>query len=328
MPVMNARKCLMLGLACGVLQSTALADTLSLKVENDTFSRNSDGHYSNGFEVFWSFEPESQHWSRRFTNAMPGWSDSDVSNVSYRGGHQIYTPFDINYQRLIINDRPYAGLFFLGGSIFANEQLDGWRKARGLHLDVGMVGPAAGAEKIQRAVHKVTDSDEPRGWEHQLRNEPFINVGYNQRWWKQNNLLGLDIEYGPSAGLTLGNLYTYASTGLGLRFGHRLDRSFSIPSVTPGRSGSQFFTAGNGMSWYLFADLEGRYMAQNMLLDGNTWKDSHSVDREEWVGDAKVGLAFTMSTWQVALAQVWRTKEFKTQHQHDQFGSITLSKAF
>lgn len=92
MPVMNARKCLMLGLACGVLQSTALADTLSLKVENDTFSRNSDGHYSNGFEVFWSFEPESQHWSRRFTNAMPGWSDSDVSNVSYRAATRSTLP--------------------------------------------------------------------------------------------------------------------------------------------------------------------------------------------------------------------------------------------
>ena len=52
-------------------------------------------------------------------------------------------------------------------------------------------------------------------------------------------------------------------------------------------------------------------MAHNMLLDGNTFEDSHSVDRREWVGDAKLGVALTSSRWQLAFASVWRSREFR-----------------
>jgi len=51
------------------------------------------------------------------------------------------------------------------------------------------------------------------------------------------------------------------------------------------------------------------------------------VDRREWVGDAKLGVALTWSRWQLAFASVWRSREFQGQKEHDQFGSITLSTA-
>ena len=89
-----------------------------------------------------------------------------------------------------------------------------------------------------------------------------------------------------------------------------------------------FFDQGGGFAWSLFADVEGRYMAQNMLLEGNTFKDSHSVDPNEWVGDAKVGVALTWNSWQLAFARVWRTREFNGQDEHDQFGSLTVSTWF
>ena len=176
-------------------------------------------------------------------------------------------------------------------------------------------------------MHKVTDSDEPNGWDNQLENEPFVNLGYQHRWWLQERFAGLELEYGPSVGFALGNLYSYGSAGLGLRLGQNLQRSFSIPAVTPAQSGSQFFRPGGDFAWYGFANVEGRYMAHNMLLDGNTFEDSHSVDRREWVGDAKLGVALTWSRWQLAFASVWRTREFQGQQEHDQFGSITLSTA-
>ena len=69
-------------------------------------------------------------------------------------------------------------------------------------------------------------------------------------------------------------------------------------------------------------------MAHNMLLDGNTSEDSHSLDRRPWVGDAKLGLALIWNRWQLAFANVWRSREFEGQREHDQFGSLTLSRAF
>lgn len=315
--------------AClSVVPLASQADLYTLKVENDIIATGSDGHYTNGFELLRSFQPDADHWSRRFAGAIPGWSGDEMDNVAYRFGHQIYTPNEIERAELIEDDRPYAGLLFAGISLFSELQQDGWRETRGLHLDVGMVGPGAGGKKLQRKVHKVTDSDEPRGWDNQLRNEPFVNIGYQKRWWLQQRFAGLELEYGPSVGGSVGNLYTYGSAGLGLRLGQGLARSFSIPAVAPAQSGSMYFDRGGGFAWNLFANLEGRYMAHNMLLEGNTFKDSHSVDSREWVGDAKAGVALTWNSWQLAFASVWRTREFHGQDEHDQFGSLTLSAWF
>lgn len=155
------------------------------------------------------------------------------------------------------------------------------------------MGPASGAEEVQRNLHNLIAAEEPEGWDNQLDNEPVVNLAYERAWVFQQRLAGLEAEYGPSAGFALGNLYTFASSGLGLRLGEGLDRSFGIPAVAPAHSGQSSLQPGHGFSWYVFANLEGRYMAHNLLLDGNTFEDSHSVDRREWVGDAKLGAALT-----------------------------------
>lgn len=319
---------LAVALAAG-LPVLSLADSLSIKVENDILSyENDDGHYSGGLEVFWSFEPENGHWTRGLADALPGWEADEIATLAYRFGMQGYTPEDLRSRALIEDDRPYAGLLFLGVSLYADRDDPDWRVTREVHLDVGLVGPGTGVGKVQHWIHKHINATEPRGWSHQLRNEPFLNLTYERQWWRGGRLLGLELEYGPTAGLALGNLYTYASTGAQLRFGRRLDRSLGIPSVTPAQSGSQYFKPNGGFAWYGFLGLEGRYMAYNMLLDGNTFKSSHSVDRREWVGDAKAGLALTWSQWQIAFASVWRSHEFHGQDGHDQFGSITLTYGF
>jgi lipid A 3-O-deacylase len=312
-----------------LMPGPVVAQTLSFKVENDLLSYdNRDGHYSGGIEAFWSFEPAAEHWTLRVAESLPGWSAGEVDDVAYRFGYQIYTPNDIDARYLVEDDRPYAGLAFAGVSWFADQPHETWRLTREMHVDIGLVGPAVGAEKVQRGLHRVFDSSEPKGWRNQLRNEPFANLAYGQQWWRKGSFGGLELEYGPGLGLAVGNLYTYGSGGVGMRFGRRLDRSFGIPSVTPGQSGDLHFTPGSAFSWYGFVHLEGRYMAQNLLLDGNTFKSSHSVDRNEWVGDAKVGVVLTWSQWQVAFASVWRSHEFVGQRGHDQFGSLTISRGF
>lgn len=317
------------GLLLGALTTSASADgLLTLKVENDLYSAGGDGHYTNGIEGIWAFEPADGHWSRRFAEVLPGWSASSLVGVAYRLGQQMYTPEDIETETLIKDDRPYAGLLLGGISLLNESQHDGWRLAESLQFDVGIVGPASGAEVIQRNFHELIASEKPEGWKHQLHNEPVVNVGYERSWRIQQSLAGLEVEYGPSAGFALGNLYTYASSGLALRFGDGLERSFGIPSVAPAHGGRSSFQRDQGFSWYTFAAVEGRYMAHNLLLDGNTFEDSHSVDRREWVGDAQVGAALTRDRWQVAYTYLWRSKEFGEQDRFDQFGSIVLSTWF
>ncbi|WP_128690400.1 lipid A deacylase LpxR family protein [Chromohalobacter israelensis] len=322
----RALGCLAPAFAMTAFAGPALADgLLTIKSENDIFASGEDGHYTNGLEIDWSFTPDARHWTRDLAEIVPGWSGASLDSVAYRGGQQIYTPKDIERSDLVENDRPYAGLLYAGISLFDDRQHAGWRQADDLHVDIGIVGPASGGKAIQKNFHHLIGSDEPEGWTHQLHNEPIVNLTYKRSWWLQRSLGALDVEYGPNAGFALGNLYTYAASGVGLRIGDNLQRSAGMPAVAPAQSGRSHFDPGQGFGWYAFASLEGRFMAHNLLLDGNTFEDSHSVDRRQWVGDALAGVALTWDRWQLTYTSVWRTHEFEAQEEHDQFGSVTLA---
>ena len=147
-----------------------------------------------------------------------------------------------------------------------------------------------------------------------------------RQWWHSSPLIGKQFAHGPSVSAALGNLYTYASAGYSVRWG---DEAPGIPTLTPNPSSRYHMTGNNGWQWYLFASVDGYYMAQNLTLDGNTFRNSrHSVDRKEWVGDVSAGLALAWEDWQVTYAAVQRSREFDGQEEQDKFGSITLSKRF
>lgn len=314
------------GLVCSFIFSGSVgAEVFSLQSDNDGFTSNDDEHYTNGLELAVMFKPEENHWTRSIANMAPGLSGAELSYSAYRFSHQLYTPEDIESEGLQQEDRPYAAVLSGGITLVSVKQEDWLRNFSTLTIDAGLVGQGAGGEKIQREVHRVTNSDTPRGWANQLENEPFVNLGYEKRWWFRNNLSGLELEYGPSAGGAIGNLYTYASSGVGLRIGRGLSRSMGPSSVAPVTSGVSFFDLSQEVSWYLFTNVEGRYMAHNMLLDGNTFKSSHSVDKENLVGDVQLGVALIWHRWQVSFTNVWRSREFKSQEKHDQFGSINVS---
>ncbi len=319
------RSCLLLAsMLCAPLAMSA--DLYSIKVENDALSSiEEDGHYTNGLELTRITLPGTAHWSRTLADWLPGWSASGLDAVGYHFIHQIYTPTDIGRERLIEDDRPYAGLLLGGLSLFDDEQHEDWRETTDLQLQIGWVGPAAGGKSIQKAVHKVTDSEEPEGWSHQLENEPIINLGVSKSWWWLSRFGGLEWEYGPSASMNVGNLYDYLGAGGALRFGRGLEKSFGIPAVAPAQGGRQGFIPDAGFGWYGFVGTEGRYMAHNLLLDGNTFESSHDVDRREWVGDLTAGVVLSWDRFQIALTNVWRTREFESQDEADQFGSVTLS---
>lgn len=299
--------------------------TLTVKVENDGLASSDDGHFTSGVELNWTFRPDAEHWSQRVAARLPDTLIGQADAVAYRLIHQIYTPDDIEQRGLIEEDRPYAGLVFGGVSFYEDVARGDWRQATDLHLDVGMVGRSSQAERIQREAHRFSRSDRPRGWDNQLADEPIVNATLRRQWWHESPLAGKTLAHGPSAGLALGNLYTYASGGYGVRFG---DDAAGIPTVTPNPGGRQAFTRRSGLRWYLFASIEGYYMAHNLTLDGNTVKSSHSVERREWVGDLVGGAALAWDAWQLSYTAVRRSHEFEGQTSHDVFGAVTLSRDF
>jgi hypothetical protein len=73
--------------------------------------------------------------------------------------------------------------------------------------------------------------------------------------------------------------------------------------------------------------MDGRAVARNIFLDGNTFTDSHSIDKEGLVGEMRFGLAVLLGRYRLTYARVNRSEEFEGQASN-RFGSLTLSVAF
>jgi hypothetical protein len=79
---------------------------------------------------------------------------------------------------------------------------------------------------------------------------------------------------------------------------------------------------------YLFARVDGRAVAHNIFLDGNTFGESPSADRKILVADLSVGASLNYHNTKVTYALVYRSEEFEAQKEGQLFGSITLNFAF
>ncbi len=75
----------------------------------------------------------------------------------------------------------------------------------------------------------------------------------------------------------------------------------------------------------MFAGLEGRYVLRNIFLDGNTFTDSHSVDKRPFVIDMQVGGAVLFGRTRLTYTHVIMSPEFNEQREWDHFGALTLS---
>jgi hypothetical protein len=199
-----------------------------------------------------------------------------------------------------------------------------------LALDIGVVGPLSFAGRAQKIWHKWIDSPTPHGWDYQLDNEPGVVLTYNaaQRQPLVTSREGLEIDVTPRVGVALGNVFTYAGAGAALRIGRNLDLDYGPPFIRPSLPGGALVKRRDEWGWYLFAGVEGRAVARNIFLDGNTFADSPSVDKRLFIGDFQFGATGMMGPFRLSFTQIMRTEEFYGQQGGDHFGSVSLTYLF
>ena len=296
-------------------------------LENDLFAGRDD-EYTNGFQISYLSGPDVvPKWVRDGAAMLPFLPFGSSVRGSVAIGQAMYTPSDIQLDDPPRDDRPYAGWAYVAVGLIAENgsELDQ------LQLQVGVIGPASLAEPTQKFVHQIINSPEPRGWSHQLHNEPGIVLTYlhSNRAYASGELLGFAVDATPHFGGALGNVFTYANTGVTLRMGYNLPDDYGPPRMRPGLPGNGFFRSqDDGLGWYLFAGFDGRLVLRNIFLDGNTFGDSRNVDRNWAVADAQVGIAFTYGDYRLAYTHVFRTKEFGDDKGADAFGAVSLTMKF
>ncbi|MBP6626396.1 MAG: lipid A deacylase LpxR family protein [Arenimonas sp.] len=312
---------------------------LTARSDNDVYGRaKQDQGYSAGF-AFAYVSPTFEGGAAapcgprlvRWLDGHLGWLQIDGAqqrNLVLTGTQGIYTPTDGTRADLILDDRPYAGVMMFG--VGANSR-------RGAHLAttqlrLGMVGPSAAGEWAQDNVHRIFGRARFKGWDNQLRDEVLVQVQHERLWRfkrdERSNGWGWDLT--GHAGGSLGNRTTFANTGAEVRWGKFLPDDFGTDPQRPaGENSAPSARAfdGSRWAWHLFSSIDARWVLQDITLDGNTWKDSHSVDARDAVADFSVGIAVTRGRWKLAGAHVTRTREFEGQADTPVFGSVSLSVA-
>ncbi len=307
---------------------------LSLAVENDSLSSGADRNYTSGVKLAYVSPSEGvPGWLQgagSFTRTFSG-SDPDFWGIAI--GQSIFTPEDINAVPAPPDQHPYAGWLYMQIMVGAEEDRRDGRLPRYLdtyELEFGIVGPSALGEEAQSGIHEFLGAPDPQGWDSQLNDEFAFAVSLDRRWrlpylrYSTDALGGLEFELNPNAGVTLGTLRTEARLGATARMGWRIDNDYGPPRVRPSLSGVEHFEGGP-LSWQIFAGVQGRAVAHNLFLDGNTFKDSASVDRNPYVADFQTGVSISAGDWRLAYTYVWRTEEFETQPSRQDFGAIALS---
>lgn len=317
-----------------------LHGTLGVYLENDLFG-GTDRYYTSGVKISWSSadlqnladSPYASPFLGLF-NLLPYINEKAYQkNLLFSLGQNIYTPEDTGTSELITNDRPYAGYLYLGLGVV-------WKTAEvrnTLALNIGVVGSWSGAQQTQRFVHDARGLDHPNGWANQLHNELGLTAVYlrNWRWPKNTRRSGFDWELLPHAGVAVGNVQTYANAGGELRIGLNLPDDFGTAAIGPAASTSTpvegtLATPRSVIDFglYVFGRVDGRAVAHNIFLDGNTFGESPSVERKLAVAELSVGLGANYKNTKLAYALVYRTEEFKGQKGGQVFGTVSVNFAF
>jgi len=311
--------------------------TFSLYFENDFFG-NTDKGYTNGIKLSWISHnlPEYAEsdriskWSLPYVQKIPFINKPGLQkNVNFSLGQNIYTPKDIEYKELIKDDRPYAGWTYFGVAFHSKNYFH----MDSLEIQMGIVGPESFAEHNQKFVHRILGSKQPKGWNHQLKNEFGLAIIYDHKTRILSaNPQSIGIDVITHLGWALGNVYTFADTGIEVRWGLNIPTDFGTSMIRPaGDSNAPVndrdtrISCTNNFSLYMFTMINGCVVLRNIFLDGNTFTDSHSVDKKPFVGKIGAGIGMAYHRYKLSYVHVLRTKEFNHHNSSHVFGSIIFS---
>lgn len=326
----------MLFLGCASLASLGCrGHSVTLQDDNDLFGPigQTDRWYTHGIRLEWMLsEEDTRQAFESMLEALPLFPEIGKPAATFVAGQQMFTAENLQTRQLVRDDRPYAGWLY-GGILFQNltpgdparrdDRLDTWG------LDLGIVGPSSGASRTHREAHRFLDRPRPQGWRNQLRDEPGLTLRYGRLdrllYRSYGSLAGLELDLISDVGFSLGNIDTSGSLGGTVRLGG-LQRDFTTKGVSlPLRADDAVEPAWPG---YLFAGVDLRLVARNIFLDGNTYKDSHSVDKKPYTVDFTTGIAFPSDRFTLSFAFNVRTPEFDETSSFQRYGSIRITYRF
>ena len=286
---------------------------ISLIEENDKFGANgSDRYYTQGMRMAAQMDPH------RF----------------FAITQEINTPFDTHDPTPPDTDLPYSGVLYLTYGYGTVLEREGRRDCLfTIEGQVGVTGPASGAETIQNHFHHLIGTAQVAGWGTQIPTEPVANVNIEFR--RRFKISPVDH---PIRDLILrgafqaGTIRTEGILGSQIRWGWNLDQSWGQGTIrhssayNPDFDGTGIYPA-NYSSWF-FADAQLEVVIRNYSTNGTNFRESRQVDTRPVVLQLAAGATVNIYRLSVAYYMAYRTKEFETQAKAHCFGGLKADIKF
>lgn len=295
----------------------------SFTFDNDLFIGNDSG-YTNGLYIAIynigtsvSELPDPDFWQIPLKWSMPEGYEIGV-NI-YMAGQTLTTPNDITLIDPPETDIPYSALLEMNNSYIA--VFDTYADISS--TTIGVIGPIALGEEAQNFIHGLTGSDEAMGWDTQLDNEFVFKFGRGRLWRTWVAESG-KFDFLTSLQAGIGTLESHVSAGAFFRYGRGLDRSFATILLNRNRTTNpEALLAG----WQVYIGLSGGRIFNQINMDGNTFKDSRSIDYDHNQLGYTAGFSYAWNSLAISFA-INDTNLFTSHGNHEALENITQYGSF
>lgn len=199
-------------------------------------------------------------------------------------GFTLFTPMDLDSSQPVLNQHPYASLFFINNTrmVIVPEEYLTYQST----FSVGLLGLSLGGE-VQKTIHKILGAETPRGWGNQISagGEPTFKYSISR---SKNTLFDsttarkLEIKTSTEANI---GYSTDIGASVSLRWG-KIETpwwSFNPHNAEYISLGSPVVAAShqNQTESYLWLGASVKYRLYNAILQGQFRDSEVSFDRDE-----------------------------------------------
>jgi lipid A 3-O-deacylase len=284
-----------------------------LHYENDYFSK-SDQYYTQGMNL----EFVSKGLKKNPLNIALFIPKNDSTLFGLAIEHNAYTSTSIRSKEILYGDRPFAASIIF--KTFSSSFFYHHRLRVSSSFSLGMIGSIAGAEQIQRTIHRWINYINPQGWQFQIKNDLIINY---ETGLEKNIIHSSHFLLNGLATLRAGTYNTKASIGASVLWGKlnpAIQNSFS--GKIQNNPKQKFF-----LHWYtqpIFnavaydATLQG-----GMVFNRNSPYTLSSKELKHFTFQTNTGIVVSIGSFNIEYFQSMISSEFHTGQLHH-WGGIRL----
>lgn len=305
----------------GSLQAVAEENFYSFTFQNDAFFNREGNGYTNGFFLARTRLPSKGEDGTAvplMLSPAANWLGMPKATLASTTLSQIMiTPRDIERPVPRPRDVPYAGVLNLRSTgVFVHDEI-----ADMMTLNLGAMGPASGADKMQRFLHRVRGATKPEGWNSQGSSKLLVGLEGYRSWRRPWGSVDAGQSVGDfvvTGGGALGNRESLVGGTLMVRYGTDLQQSFPTLSRVNGRSGDPFAI---GRSWFAYAGLSGDRILGDRGIGSSTPGNTTQLRKSQIT--PVLGFAYGWGDSSLTFSLQSATPLVDSNHDRQSYGSVT-----